>query len=150
MSTLFASTSMEARKKNILNVFSSSDLRAEARSCFLFIFLTWSKQTEGHEAGTAWAAYHRTLRAAVLEAARSFFVEAVICSWGFGHLLHDHLRFHVLLCSSIYCDMGPLKEHENIYANTLSRTLPATYFIFKLNLLIAIFNMYFSWHMHIT
>lgn len=36
-------------------------------------------------------------------------MEAVVGSRGFGHLLHDHLGLNVLLCSGIYCDVGPLK-----------------------------------------
>ncbi len=78
----------------------------------LCLSITKHKQTGGHRAGTACAAYHRTLRTAVLEAARSFFVETVVRSWGFGHLLHDNFGFHILLCSGIYCDMGTLKQHD--------------------------------------
>ena len=59
------------------------------------------------------SAYHRTLRTTVLEAAGSFFVETVVGSWGAAHFLHDHLGFHILLCSGIYCDMGPLKQSKN-------------------------------------
>lgn len=58
--------------------------------------------------------YHRTLGTTVLEAARGFFVETVVGPGGFGHFLHDHLRFYILVCSGIYCDVGPLEHHEII------------------------------------
>lgn len=60
---------------------------------------------------TACFSYHGTLRPTVQEAAGRFFVEAVVGSRSFGHLLHDHLGLDVLLCSGIYCDVRPLKTH---------------------------------------
>lgn len=62
------------------------------------------------QAGSRDDAYHRTLGTTVLEAAAGFFVEAVVGSGGFGHFLHDGFRFHILLCSGVYCDMGPLEN----------------------------------------
>lgn len=56
--------------------------------------------------------YHGTLGPTVQEAAGRFFVEAVVGSRSFGHLLHDHLGLDVLLCSGIYCDVRPLKTHR--------------------------------------
>lgn len=61
---------------------------------------------------TACFSYHGTLRPTVQEAAGRFFVEAVVGSRSFGHLLHDHLGLDVLLCSGIYCDVRPLKTHK--------------------------------------
>lgn len=74
--------------------------------------------TRARGRGTACAAYHGALRTAVLEAA-GFFVEAVVGSRGFGHLLHDRLGFHVLLCSRVYRDVSSLKQaRKKVHLNT--------------------------------
>lgn len=78
----------------------------------LALLSAYLSSMKAKQTGTACAAYHGTLRTAVLEAAGSFFVEAVVRSGGFSHLLHDHLRFNILLCSGVYCDMGPLEQRE--------------------------------------
>lgn len=67
---------------------------------------------------TSKQSYHRTLRPAVQEAAGRFFVEAVVGSRSFGHLLHDHLGLHVLLRSGIYRDVRPLKTHDKLSPKT--------------------------------
>lgn len=71
---------------------------------------------------TSKQSYHRTLRPAVQEAAGRFFVEAVVGSRSFGHLLHDHLGLHVLLCSGIYRDVRPLKTHKHVVRELSPKT----------------------------
>lgn len=91
---------------------------------------------------TACISYHRTLRPTVHEAAGSFFVETVVGSRGFGHLLHYHLGLDVLLCSGIYCDMGSLKTHK--YKNKLTQMisyLEKIFCIFIPSPIIIIFNV---------
>lgn len=80
--------------------------------------------TRARGRGTACAAYHGALRTAVLEAA-GFFVEAVVGSRGFGHLLHDRLRFHVLLCSRVYRDVSSLKQARKQKKFILTRVVIA-------------------------
>lgn len=91
--------------------------RAYLRLSALLIILAWKTSTQQGKrqewVSTAGDAYHRTLRTAVLEAAGSFFVETVVGAGGFGHFLHDHLRLHILFCSGVYCNVGPLKHHES-------------------------------------
>lgn len=113
------------KKKKNIQMHLHFEIKEPSQDLALCLFfLAWKhKQTGGHETGTACAAYHRALRTAVLEAAGRFFVEAVVGSRGFGHLLHDHLGLHVLVSSGVYCDMGTLKRHEIqvvilVYAST--------------------------------
>lgn len=118
---------MKKKKKKIIansRYFSDNELSAVVRNCYVAIAncdspgqkcfnLIGIELKSIKQAVTAGRSYHGALRPTVHEATGRFFVEAVVGSRGLGHLLHDHLRLHVLLCSGIYCDMGPLKTHKH-------------------------------------